>query len=510
LRSDGGIAVIIDLDCTGALRDKTLSMTRSGDDYMRGLRDGRTVLLNGERVTDVAAHPAFAAGIRTVARLYDLACESPNRALMSYPSPRDGRPINKAWLVPRTRGDLVARRRAIKFWADASYGFLGRSPDHVASFFAGFAGAPEFYARGGQRFADNLMRFAAKAADEDLYVSYVIVHPTVDRAKPAHQQSEPYLYAGVAAERDNGIVIRGAQMLGTGSVMSDYIFVSVILPLKPGDEDYAIACVVPNGVRGLKLYPRRPYTLGPTSRFDYPLSSRYDETDSLVVFDDVFVPWEDVFIYKNIELTAGQFSVTAAHVLGNTQSHIRSWAKLQFLVGLVKRCMDLSGRSANSDVVAQLGDLASRVSLVEGMILGAEAAAELDQFGVMRPKDSLLYASQVYQQTMYPALLSQIRGLMGGGLMQLPASVADLSAPDSAADIERYLRWPRASASERVKLLKLLWDALGSEFASRHLQYEMFYAGEPAAIQGREFRNFDWASAEASVARCLASYGVDS
>jgi 4-hydroxyphenylacetate 3-monooxygenase len=284
----------------------------------------------------------------------------------------------------------------------------------------------------------------------------------------------------------------------------------VILPLKPGDEDYAIACVVPNGAAGLKLYPRRPYALGPASVFDYPLSSRYDETDSLVVFDDVFVPWEDVFIYKNIELTAGQFSVTAAHVLGNTQSHIRSWAKLQFLVGLVKRCMDLSGRSANSEVVAQLGDLASRVSLVEGMILGAEAAAEIDPFDVMRPKGSLLYASQVYQQAMYPALLNQIRGLMGGSLMQLPASVAELSAPESAADIARYLRWPHASARERVKLLKLLWDALGSEFASRHLQYEMFYAGEPAAIQGREFRNFDWASAEASVDRCLASYDVDS
>src|SRR5215475_7439820 len=217
-------------------------MTRSGDDYGRGLRDGRTVLLYGERVTDVTTHPAFAAGIRTVAQLYDLAHDPANGELMTYPSPRDGHPINKSWLVPRSRDDLAARRRAIKFWADASYGFLGRSPDHVASFFAGFAGSPEFYARGGQQFADNLLRLAAKAADEDLYISYVIVHPTVDRAKPAHQQAEPYLYAGVAAERENGIIIRGAQMLGTGSVMSDYVFVTVILPLRPGDEDYAISC----------------------------------------------------------------------------------------------------------------------------------------------------------------------------------------------------------------------------------------------------------------------------
>src|SRR5262245_17242846 len=481
-------------------------MTRNGEEYVRGLRDSRTVLLDGERVPDVTTHPAFAAAIRTVARLYDLAHDPANRELMTYPSPRDGRPINKSWLVPRSRDDLVARRHAIKFWADASYGFLGRSPDHVASFFAGFAGSPAFFARGGQQFGENLSRFAAKAADEDLYVSYVIVHPTVDRAKAAHQQAEPYLYAGVAAERDNGIVIRGAQMLGTAAVMSDYIFVSVILPLKPGDENYAVSFVVPTGAPGVKLYPRRPYALGATSVFDYPLSSRFDETDSLVVFDDVFVPWADVFIYKNIELTAGQFSVTAAHVLGNTQSHIRSWAKLQFLVGLVKRCMDSSARSANSETTAQLGALATRVSLVEGMIIGAEAAAVPDQFGVMRPKDSLLYASQVYQQSMYPALLHQIRELMGGSVIQLPATVGELLASQTAADIDRYVRWPKASGRDRVKLLKLLWDAFGSEFGSRHLQYEMVYAGEPAAIQGRQFRTFDWVAAEALVDDCLASY----
>lgn len=484
-------------------------MIRSGDAYIQGLRDGRVIFLDGDRVGDFTKHPAFEKVIRTVAGLYDLARDSAHHALMTYPSPRDGRPINKAWLVPRTREDLAARRRAIKFWADATYGFLGRSPDHVASFFAGFAGSSAFFDRGGQRFADNLLRFAAKAADEDLYVSYVIVHPTIDRAKPAHQQAEPYLYAGVAAERDDGIVLRGAQMLGTAAVISDYILVTVILPLKPGDEDYAISCVVPSAAPGLKLYPRRSYAVGATSVFDYPLASRFDETDSLVVFDDVFVPWEDVFIYKNLELTAGQFSATAAHVLGNTQSHIRSWAKLQFLLGLIKRCMDLSGRSTSSDTTAQLGDLATRVSLVEGMILGAEAAAAPDEFGVMRPKDSLLYASQVFQQAMYPVLINQMRGLLGGSVIQLPATVEELRSPESAADIERYVRWPKANGSERVKLLKLVWDALGSEFGSRHLQYEMFYAGEPSAIQGREFRTFDWTAVDQLVDRCLASYDIE-
>ncbi len=483
-------------------------MTRSGADYLAGLRNDRSVYLNGERVADVTTHPAFAGAARSVAALFDLAHDPANREVMTFPSPRDGRPVNKSWLVPRTREDLAARRVAIKRTADRSYGLLGRSPDHVASFFAGFAGSLDFFARGGQRFADNLARFYAKACDEDLYLSYAIVQPSVDRMKPAHQQPEPYLYAGVAAERDGGIVLRGAQMLATGGPISDWVFITVILPLRPGDEDYAFSAVVPADAPGLKLYCRRPYAVGAPSVFDYPLATRFDEMDALVVLDDVYVPWEQVFVCKNLELTAGQFGVTAAHVLGNTQAHIRSWAKLQFLAGLVRRIAERSGTLARPDVVANLGELATRVSLVEGLILGAEAQAAPDQFGVMRPYDAFLYASQVLQQAMYPEIIQQVRGMMGGSVIQLPASAQDLLSADTAADVNRYVRWPEAGGEERVKLLKLLWDLIGSEFGSRHLQYEMFYAGEPNAIKGREYRSFDWAAAERLVDQCLESYDL--
>ena len=481
-------------------------MTRSGADFLAGLRNNRTVYVNGERVADVTTHPAFAEAARSVAALFDLAHDPANRDEMTFPSPRDGRPVNKSWLVPRTREDLAARRVAIKRTADLSYGLLGRSPDHVASFFAGFAGALDFFARGGQQFADNLARFYAKACDEDLYLSYAIVQPTIDRAKPAHQQAQPYLYAGVAGERDNGIVLRGAQMLATGGAISDWVLVTVILPLRPGDEDYAFSVVVPLDAPGLKLYCRRPYAVGATSVFDYPLSTRFDEMDALVVLDDVLVPWEHVFVYKNLELTAGQFGVTSAHVLGNTQAHIRSWAKLQFLAGLVRRIAERNGTIARPDVQANLGDLATRVSLVEGLIMGAEAQARPDPFGVMRPHDAYLYASQVLQQAMYPEIVQLVRGMMGGSVIQLPSSVHDLLSAETAADVNRYVRWPEAEGKERVKLLKLLWDLVGSEFGARHLQYEMFYAGEPGAIKGREYRSFDWASAERLVDQCLASY----
>jgi 4-hydroxyphenylacetate 3-monooxygenase len=485
-------------------------MTRTGKEYIESLNDARTVYLNGEKITKVSEHPAFAEAAKSIARLYDISGDPNNRELMTFPSPKDGRPVNWCYAIPRTKEDLVRRRKAIKCWADATLGLLGRSPDHVAGFLSGFAGGADFFGRGGQQFAENVKRFHAKARDEDLHLAYAILHPTIDRSKPAHQQPEPNLYASVVKERDDGMVVRGAQMLATSAVLSNYIFVSVISPQRPGDEDYAISFVVPNNAPSLKIYPRRSYSVGVTSVFDYPLSSRLDETDSLIVFDDVFIPWEDVFVYRNIDLTFGQFNQTSAHVLGNTQAQIRFWAKIQFVVGLVKRICDLNGQSSHRDTQTFLGDLAARAATAEGLMLAAEATASEDEFGVMRPNPEMIYANQTFQQATYPEVVIMIRGMMGGSVIELPSSVADFSNPEVASDINRYIRWPNAKAEERVKVLKLLWDMIGSEFGGRHLQYEMFYAAGPEVVKGRAFRAYDWAKAEKLVDQCLSAYDLDS
>ena len=136
---------------------------------------------------------------------------------------------------------------------------MGRAPDHVAGFFAGYAAVPKFFAAAGQQFADNLVAFYEFMRDNHIYCSYAIVPPQIDRSKPAHQQSDPTLYAGVVKERDDGIVISGAQQLATGGAISDYIQLSCIQPLQPGDENYANCLAVPVAAEGLKLYPRKPY-----------------------------------------------------------------------------------------------------------------------------------------------------------------------------------------------------------------------------------------------------------
>jgi len=486
-------------------------MTRTGAEYIASIRDSRTVYINGERVADVTEHLAFRGAVRSIAQLYNLSASPEHRETMTFPSPATGEPVNKCFLLPRTPEDLAARRRAHRLWADATFGMMGRSPDHVPGFITGFALRPDLFARDGQRFADNVLGYHAWLRDKDLYAAYVIIPPHIDRSRPAHQQEDPQLYAGVVEERRDGIVVSGAQMLGTGGAIANEMFMSCIAPLGPGDENYAISIAVPIASPGLRMIVRRPYAESATSVYDYPLSSRFDETDALVVFDRVFVPWERVFVYKNLALTRAQFYDTPAHVLGNHQAQIRFASKAQFAAGLALRIAESIGVEKTPQTQTMLGELASYCAMASGLVLAAEAECVHDPRGFVYPNPSYLYANNWLQATYYQTMLTYLRELAGGGLLQVPSSYKDYLNPEIAADLERYVRSPGLKSVERTKLYKLAWDLVGSEFAGRHQQYELFYAGARGQTTSvRAYRAFDFGAARAMVERCLAGYDLPS
>jgi 4-hydroxyphenylacetate 3-monooxygenase len=466
---------------------------RTGKDYLASLNDGRSVFIDGARVEDVSAHPAFREAARSIARLYDL----------------PGAPLRDAYMIPRSQADLTRRRIALQALAEQSFGFMGRGPEHVAGFFAAFAGAPSVFARGPANLYANLVRYHQKMQNESLYVAYTIIPPQIDRSKPAHEQADPSLYAGVTREVAGGIVIGGAQMLGTGAAIADEIHLSCILPLRAGDENYAISVAIPCNTPGVKIYSRRSYAEGATSMFDYPLAARFDETDSLVVYDDVFVPWERVFVYKDVALTRASFFETAAHALGNNQAQIRFAVKLKFLAGIARSVAEMNGSIGLPPVQGALGDIAGLAATVEGLVLAQEAHCTIDADGVAWPGNQELYANMIVQGERYAELLFRIRDLCGGGLIQLPSSVDDFKNPAIAADLERYVHSPGTASLDRVKLLKLAWDAIGSEFAGRHLQYEMFYSGAPFVTKTHMFRSYDFAGAQALVKKALDGYDVN-
>jgi 4-hydroxyphenylacetate 3-monooxygenase len=477
-------------------------MTRSGSDYIEGLRDGRSVYIDGERVEDVTTHPAFRNAVRSVARLYDVANDPANRELMTCPAPWSGEPINVAYMIPRSEEDLVKRRKGLRRWSEETFGLMGRSPDHVAAFLAGFAAKPEVFGE----YADNVVNFHRYAADNDIYAAYVIVPPQIDRSKPAHQQADRHLYAGVKEERDDGIVIRGAQMLGTGAALADWVQLSSIVPLRPGDEDYALSVMVPVSAPGMKILSRRSYARAATSVFDYPLASRFDETDSLVIFDDVFIPWEHVFVYRDLERVSTQWWDTPSWVLGNNQAQIRFSAKLDFLVGVAKKVAEMNGVDKLPPVQGTLGELAGYAAIIKGVVYGAEQDCHIDEDGIAWPGTAETFGATTVMSDIYGRLLTLVRDLCGGGVIQLPSSVEDYANPEIAEQLERYVQSPGVSSEERVKLLKLTWDLVGSEFASRHRQYEMFYAGAPFVVKMRMFRNYDFDASTALVDKALAGY----
>lgn len=482
------------LDKTGTAA--TVVPLRTGESFLAGLRlSERSVFVNGERVTNVVDHPAFSGGARTVASLFDYAAAPENRDRMTFVSPDTGGPVWRAYQIPRSHADLRAKRLAAEGWAERSFGLMGRTPDHVANFFAGFAAAPELFEACGKNYAANLQNFYRYIRDNHKYVAYAIVPPQIDRSRPAHQQADPTLYAGVVRETDSGIVVKGGQQLATGAVFADYLHLSCIHPLRPGDENHAISVAIPMDAPGLKLYSRRAFPLQATSVADYPLTSRFDETDSFVVLDDVHIPWEHVFIYRNVDACFQQWWKTPAHSYGNYQAQARYATKLRFLMGLAHRMNQATGNDKAPPVQVEMGELAAYASIVEQMLLAHEVSATIDDNGVLWPSKPALYSVMALQSKINAHMIDIVRELTGAAMISLPSSSADFANPQMLADIERYYVSSEMGARERIQLMRLAWDFIGSEFASRHQQYEKFYGGASYLVKTTMYRNYDFARA---------------
>src|SRR5947207_14744216 len=477
---------------------------RRGADYLASLRDGRAVFLDGERVDDVTKHPAFAESVRRIAERYDAAGAAPD--VTTCVEPATGRRIGAMWLIPRSADDLGRRRAVHRFWAEGSYGLMGRTPDHVASVLTAFAGWRQLFDRGGRQFGDNVVRFYEKARDEDLYVTYAIVPPQVDRSTPAHKHAEPFLHPGVVKETDAGIVIRGAHSIATSVTMAAWLYVSYITPLAPGDVDYAISLVVPVNAQGLRLLPRRPYATLATSVYDYPLSARCDEVDTTVVFDDVLVPWEHVFVYKNVELVTAQFHESPAHTTANFPALVRFGVKLELIAGLVAKLVEMQGSGSDASTQAMLGgEIAAHCAAFDALVKAAERFPLISE-GYARPHPQYIYAGMSLQRRIIVDIYRTVRELAGGAFQNMPSSEASFTSSETSSSTERYYQSSASSARDRIKLLKLIWDLIGTEYGGRQLQYEMFYSAAQPVVNRRMFRAYDWRSATGMVDRLLGEY----
>lgn len=485
------------------MRDTSI---KNGSNHIASLRDGRSVYIDGALAGDVTQHTAFRSAVQSIAALYDFQAEPDRQELMTFATP-SGRRVNRAWQMARSYDDLVQRRKALVAWAELHNGFMGRSPDHVASALTGQLMGLDVFRRFSPERADAFREYMDYAAANDLYLTYVIINPQADRSKDWGQQEGDNLVAAIVDEDHEGITIRGAKMLGTGSVMANEVFVANLQPLKPGEEKLAFSCAIPMGTKGIKVLSRKSFEQHAVSEFDNPLAARFDENDALIYFQDVKVPWERVFTYRSTDACRAQFHETPGHTMQNYQAQMRLTVKLRFLLGLARRITETIGTAKMPPVQEKLGWLAAKAAMVEGMLYGMEANGR-DHNGFFVPDRNLMYAAQVVTQELYPIFLGAIRELAGGSMIMLPSSVKDLENPELLSIIRKTQVSSAMPPEDRVKFLKLAWDAVGSEFASRHHQYEMFYAGAQFVTCGHSFRTYNWPAAASLVDGTLAAYGA--
>jgi 4-hydroxyphenylacetate 3-monooxygenase oxygenase component len=448
---------------------------RTGKQYLDELgRDEREIWLDGELIRNPLEHPLLATGAESIARVFDLQHEHPDEMLM--PSPDDGGLVSVTHIIPRSKEDLERRRRAIELTAAVTAGLMGRTPDYLNVTFACFAGRSEVWARrGNEQGAENVVAYHKLMRDRDLSTTHTIINPQVDRSKPEAEQAAGEVALHKVGESSEGIVVRGARMLATLAPFADELSVYPGSDIRPQDGNYALAFAIPMATPGLKFVCRDTFAKG-RSRFDYPLSSRFDEMDAVAIFDDVVVPWDRVFLLGDPVSYSEVITDTGwrGHIMH--QAFTRAHTKLLFAFGLGHLMANTTGVVRFDHIQEKLGQIWNMVELTRSAIVAAEAGSAMDEGGVWYPDERPFMALRGEMPKWMPRVNDLLQLIGGGGFMCTP-SEADLKGP--IADlIGKYFQAAGAEAERRIRLFRLAWDFLGSDLGGRGELYERFYLSD--------------------------------
>jgi Aromatic ring hydroxylase len=487
--------------------DKSRPLT--GAEYIASLRDGREVYINGERVSDVTTHPAMRNSVRSLARLYDALHDEKTKDILTSPTDTgSGGYTHKYFRVARSPQDLVAQKEAITHWARMSYGWMGRTADYKAALMNTLGANADWYGP----FKDNALAWHKRAQENVLFMNHAIVNPPIDRHKPADAVKDVFVH--ITRETDAGIYVSGAKVVATSSALTHYNFLAQGSATVTEDPSLSVMFIVPMNAPGIKMFCRVSYeqaanTLG--HPFDYPLSSRFDENDAILVLDDVFVPWEDVLVLRD----AGKilsFHPASGFMHGYCfQGCIRFGVKLDFLAGLLAKALRATGGDAFRGNQAMLGEV---IAIRHQFWSFANAMAYNPipwASGAVLPNLEAALSYRTFMSDAYPRVIDIIRRTVASGLIYLPSSARDFANPAIDRYLAQYVRGSNDMGHvERIKIMKLLWDATGTEFGGRHALYELNYAGAPEEVRLQVLKGAERGGRlkqmEALVDQCMSDY----
>jgi 4-hydroxyphenylacetate 3-monooxygenase len=465
---------------------------RTGQQYLDKLNSMRPhVVIDGEVVSEkIAEHPAFRNNARTYAHLFDMQHDPKYQGALTYTSPTTGDLVNASFLVPKSVEDLEKRRAAISTWAQYSQGFLGRTGDYMNSSLTALSTAKKFFEKADPVFGERIEAYYEYARENDLLATHTLIPPQVNRSVSGSEQLGGQLAAHITEEREDGIVINGARMLATIAPIADelLVFPSTVLRGTPEDAPFSFAFALPNDAPGMRYLCRTSLHHG-GSTHDEPLASRFEEMDAVVVFEDVFVPNERIFMLGRPDLCNAWYAETGAGALMTHQVVTRTVAKSEFFLGLASELADAIGIDGFQHIQEDLAELIVDVEIGKALVRAAEADAQLSTEGIMLPKWTTLNAARNWYPKIAQRFPQIIRKFSASGLMALPGE-ADVNS-DARGDIEKYLQGKTLTGPERVRLFKLAFDASISGFSGRQSLYEYFFFGDPVRMAGALVNSYD-------------------
>jgi len=449
----------------------------------------REIWYGDQKITgDVSKHPAFIGISKSLAALCDMQVRPELLDTMTYESPTSGDRVGMSFLQPRSKVDLGKRTKMMKTWADFSGGIMGRTGDYLNSAIMAMAAAKEFFGKAGTDFALNIQGYYEYIRENDLILTHTLINPQVNRGVGPSKQSDPFIAARVVEKTPEGVVIRGARMLATLPIADEImVFPSTVVRSGQDDVPYSIAFALPVSAKGLKFICRESFASD--SGFDHPLANRFDEQDAVVVFDDVTVPWERVFILEDPDKANRVNEATDAIVFMAQQATVREASKAEFIAGLVTLVAETIGADQFPQVQERISEILLTAEMMKSFLIAGEANAKVNKWGLMTPDYVPINSARNLWPRVAPNLGTILKQIGASGLMAIPPE-GILDSP-ARKDVDKYYQAKLADGQERIRLFKLAWDAAGSSFGGRQDLYERFFFGDPLRMATAYYAWYD-------------------
>lgn len=442
------------------------------------------VWIKGEKISEkLSQHPVYKGAIATKASLYDTQVQPDLITKMTYFSPTSNERVGLSFLQPVTKEDLEARRFMIKTWAKKTAGMMGRTPDYLSTVFMTFASSATLLREQDDEFYKNLVKAYENARENDFSFTHSFINPQINRSTNYADLSSKPIAAKITKKTADGLIIEGARMLATQGGMTDEVF---ILPTGQ-TEEYAFCFSIPTDTEGLKFICRESYYQDDSS-FNYPLSSRFDEMDTMIVFDHVLVPWDRVFFYHRQDLAHKLFSRSSFTPHTLHQVIIRQITKIEFMIGLAQKLVSILNVSEYHHIQEKISEMIIGLETMKALLDRSELEAKVDEWGTMVPySHSLFVASNLFPK-LYPRLVEIIQLIGAGGMVAIP-SEEDFSSR-IATEIGHFCQGTACNAETKAKVFRLAWDLTMTSFGTRQTQYERYFFGDPARLSSTLYNGY--------------------